>query len=278
MAPLVSVVLPTYNRWPMVAEAVESVLQQSFRGFELIVVDDGSQDGTLERLQDYGKSLTVISRSRRGVASARNLGLSWSSGKYVAFLDSDDLWRPAKLEVQTGYMESHPGVAICQTEEIWVRNGVRVNPKKRHRKPSGDVFHASLDLCLISPSAVMMTRKLLDRVGGFDERFPVCEDYDLWLRVARDTAVPLIARSLVIKRGGHADQLSRATWGMDRFRVQSLAKLLRSDLRDEKKDWVLDALRRKVAILVQGARRRGNDGEARRYERLLAEFAGEVRL
>lgn len=275
MAPLVSVVLPTYNRWPMVSEAVESVLEQSFKRFELIVVDDGSQDGTLDRLQKYGTSLTVIAQPRRGVASARNLGLSWSSGRYVAFLDSDDLWRPTKLEVQAGYMESHPEVEICQTEEIWVRNGVRVNSKKRHRKPSGDIFHASLGLCLVSPSAVMMTRELLHRLGGFDERFPVCEDYDLWLRIARDTAVPLIDQPLVVKRGGHGDQLSRATWGMDRFRVQALAKLLRSGLQGEKKEWVLEVLRGKITILVQGAKKRKKEEEARNYERLLAEFTDD---
>ena len=276
MAPLVSVVLPTYNRWPMVSEAVESVLEQSFKRFELIVVDDGSQDGTLDGLRRYGICLKVISQPRRGVASARNLGLSWSSGRYVAFLDSDDLWRPAKLETQTGYMESHPQVEICQTEEIWVRNGVRVNPKKRHRKPSGDIFHASLNLCLVSPSAVMMTRELLHRLGGFDERFPVCEDYDLWLRIARDTAVPLIDQPLVVKRGGHGDQLSRATWGMDRFRVQALAKLLRAGLQGEKKEWVLEVLRGKITILVQGAKKRKKEEEARDYERLLAEFTDEV--
>ncbi len=276
MAPLVSVVLPTYNRWPMVSEAVESVLEQSFKRFELIVVDDGSQDGTLDGLRRYGTCLKVISQPRRGVASARNLGLSWSAGKYVAFLDSDDLWRPTKLEVQTGYMESHPDVAICQTEEIWVRNGVRVNPKKRHRKPSGDIFHASLNLCLVSPSAVMMTRELLHRLGGFDERFPVCEDYDLWLRIARDTAVPLIDQPLVVKRGGHRDQLSRATWGMDRFRVQALAKLLRAGLQGEKKEWILEVLRGKITILVQGAKKRKKEEDARDYERLLAEFTDEV--
>ena len=277
MAPLVSVILPTYDRWPMVSEAVESVLQQSFRQFELIVVDDGSQDGTAEGLyQRYGTSLLVVSQPRRGVAAARNLGFSWSSGRYVAFLDSDDLWRPTKLEIQAAFMESHPEIEICQTEEIWVRNGVRVNPKRRHRKPSGDIFHASLGLCLVSPSAVMMTRELLRRLGGFDERFPVCEDYDLWLRIARDTAVPLIDQPLVVKRGGHGDQLSRATWGMDRFRVQALAKLLRSGLQGEKKERVLEVLRGKIAILVQGAKKRKKEEEARNYERLLAEFADEV--
>jgi GT2 family glycosyltransferase len=173
-------------------------------------------------------------------------------------------------------MDAHPDIEICQTEEIWVRDGVRVNPKKRHQKPAGDIFRASLDLCLVSPSAVMMTRKLLDRVGGFDERYAVCEDYDLWLRVARDVPVSLIDQPLVVKRGGHNDQLSRSTWGMDRFRIQALAKLLRSGLEGEKKEWVVEVLGKKVAVLVQGARKRGKEEEARKYERLLAEWSNEV--
>jgi len=123
-------------------------------------------------------------------------------------------------------MEARPDVEICQTEELWVRNGQRVNPKLRHRKPSGDIFRASLKLCLVSPSAVMMTRRLFERVGGFDETFPVCEDFDLWLRIAVDTPVHLIPAPLLVKRGGHPDQLSRSTWGLDRFRVRAIKKLL----------------------------------------------------
>ena len=172
MKPHVSVIIPTYNRRQMLGDTVESVLSQSFKGFELIVVDDGSEDCTAEHLSKYGSSLRVISQPRRGVAAARNLGVRCSSGRYLAFLDSDDLWKPKKLEVQVTYMEELPEVQICQTEEIWIRNGVRVNPKKKHRKPSGDIFRPSLDLCLISPSAVMMTRELFKRVGGFDEGFP----------------------------------------------------------------------------------------------------------
>lgn len=275
MTPLVSVIIPTYNRWPLVGEAVESVLAQSFRGFELIVVDDGSEDGTARELSACGPGITVISQARRGVAAARNLGVRSSRGGYLAFLDSDDLWKPRKLEIQAAFLESHPDFQICQTEEIWLRNGGRVNPRKRHRKPSGDIFRASLDLCLVSPSAVMMTRELFDRVGGFDESFAICEDYDLWLRVAKDSPVPLIPDPLTIKRGGHGDQLSRSTWGMDRFRVRALEKLLRSGLGGEQRNWVIEALAKKIAVLAQGTRRRGRESEALEYERLAAEFMRE---
>ena len=276
MLPFVSVIVPTFNRRPMLDEAVESVLAQSFRNFELIVVDDGSTDGTASELAKYGSRLRLISQPRKGVAAARNQGVKIAQGKYVAFLDSDDLWLAKKLEIQTAFMKQRPEIKICQTEEIWLRNGIRVNPKAKHRKPSGDIFRPSLDLCLVSPSAVMMTKKLFETVGGFDESLPVCEDYDLWLRIAVSHCVPLIHSPLVIKRGGHADQLSQAVWGMDRYRVVALQKLLRSGLDGEKRQTVLDVLKRKLAVISQGARKRGKEPEAMAYEAILAEFIQET--
>jgi GT2 family glycosyltransferase len=270
--PLVSVIIPTFNRWPMVGEAIESVLWQSSSDFELIVVDAGSTDGTADKLASFGSRLRIISTGRNGVSAARNIGVSHSVGRYLAFLDSDDLWRPAKLARQTEFMTSHPDVQICQTDEIWVRNGVRVNPKAIHQKPSGDIFLRSLDLCLVSPSAVMMTRELFQRLGGFDETFTVCEDYDLWLRIAVEQPVPLIREALVIKRGGHADQLSHSIWGMDRYRVQALQKLLRAGIDGPRRAAVLEVLRRKVGILANGARKRGKLREAGDFEAMLTEF------
>ena len=275
VSPTVSVIIPTFNRWPMVGEAVESVLAQSFKDFELIVVDDGSGDGTAEKIKALGGDIRMIVQSRRGVSAARNHGASAARGRYLAFLDSDDLWLPEKLAVQTSFMMENPKVQICQTEEIWIRCGVRVNPKAKHRKPSGDVFRASLELCLVSPSAVMMTKGLFDEMGGFDESFPVCEDYDLWLRSAVSHRVALIPKQLVIKRGGHADQLSRSTWGMDRYRVVALQKLLRGGVSGEKRAWVIDALGRKIAVLARGAQKRGKEAEARAYEAVLREFVQE---
>ena len=273
---LVSVVIPTYDRWPVVGEAVESVLAQSFDDYELIVVDDGSTEETGDRLLQYGERLTVLTQRRGGVSAARNLGACRALGKYLAFLDSDDLWHPRKLQRQLDFMERNPEVEICQTDETWIRNGARVNPRNRHRKPSGDVFRASLELCLVSPSAVMMRRELFERVGGFDESLPVCEDYDLWLRIARDTEILLIPEALVTKRGGHADQLSRATWGLDRFRVLSIANLIEAGLDPERAGWALDAMAKKVTILAQGFRKRGNETMARAYEERLRRARARV--
>ena len=256
----------------MVGEAVESVLAQDFVDFELVVVDDGSTDGTATELARLDSRLRILSTPRKGVSAARNSGVNSSAGQYIAFLDSDDLWQPGKLSRQIGFMDKYADVQICQTEEIWIRNGARVNPKAIHRKPSGDVFLRSLDLCLVSPSAVMMRKELFQRLGGFDETFPVCEDYDLWLRIAVELPIPLIPEALVIKRGGHADQLSQSLWGMDRYRVLTLQKLLRANLAGSRRAAVIEVLRRKVGVLANGARKRGKLREAVNFEAMLAEF------
>jgi glycosyltransferase involved in cell wall biosynthesis len=256
----------------MLGDALESVRQQTCDDFEVIVIDDGSTDETAEQLRRMGESIRVMTQTHRGVAAARNRAASVAAGRYLAFLDSDDLWLPNKLAVQLAFMNAHPEMAICQSEEIWIRHGARVNPKAKHRKPSGDIFKPSLDLCLVSPSAVMMTADLFVKTGGFDESLPVCEDYDLWLRIAVDHPIPLLTQALVIKRGGHADQLSRSVWGMDRFRVRALQKLLRSPLAGERRQWALATLQRKVAILAQGARKRNEETRAAGYEAIADEF------
>jgi glycosyltransferase involved in cell wall biosynthesis len=276
MEPTVSVIIPTYNRWPMVGAAVQSVLAQSFHDFELIVVDDGSTDATSMELAKFGSQLRYFKQDQSGASAARNLGVRQSHGRLITFLDSDDLWRPDKLKIQARFMENIPEVQICQTDEVWIRRGVRVNPRIKHRKPSGDIFELSLDLCLVSPSAVMMTRELFDRSGGFDESLPVCEDYDLWLRIAQDYPVPLVEQSLVVKHGGHADQLSHSIWGMDRYRVIALQKLLRGGIGGDKRAAVLRVMQNKVAVLAQGARKRGKAADAERYQAMLSEFAGEI--
>ncbi|MBW2108535.1 MAG: glycosyltransferase, partial [Deltaproteobacteria bacterium] len=201
--PTVSVIIPTFNRATMLKEAIESVLEQDVADFELIVVDDGSTDETPAVLAKYpAPPLHIVSQVHQGVSAARNAGLKKAAGGLIAFLDSDDLWLPGKLAAQMEFFENHPEALICQTEEIWLRNGIRVNPKKRHAKPQGMIFDRCVDLCLVSPSAVMIRRALFDMVGLFDEQMAACEDYDLWLRVACRFPIYLIDRPMVIKRAG----------------------------------------------------------------------------
>ena len=261
--------ISTYNRLPKVKEAIDSVLKQTYRDFELWVVDDGSTDGTGELLKVFGNKIKYLCQVNRGVSAARNLGLKVSRGKYVAFLDSDDLWEPRKLEIQVRCMEANPQFPLCYTDEIWIRMGVRVNPKKKHAKYSGWIFEKCLPLCIISPSSAIMKRTLLDEIGGFDENLPVCEDYDFWLRVTRRYPVLFIDKKLIVKRGGHPDQLSTRSWGNDRYRVMALEKLLRfQDLKAEEKSMVSRELVRKCHILSRGFDKRGKREEGRRYEEL----------
>jgi glycosyltransferase involved in cell wall biosynthesis len=272
--PEVSVIIPTRDRREPVREAVASALSQRDCAIEVIVVDDGSDDGTGAALAAaYGERIRYHRQPPRGVSAARNRGVALARATWVAFLDSDDLWKPEKLARQLALHRDRPELEASQTGEIWIRGGVRVNACAHHRKPAGDVFLPSLQRCLISPSAVLMRRRLLLELGGFDESLPVCEDYDLWLRLARRAPVGLLPDPLVIKRGGHPDQLSRRYWGMDRFRVAALAKLLAAGgLSAPQHDAALAALRAKCAVLAQGARRRGRDDEAARYGALAAAF------
>ena len=271
----VSVVIPTYNRLPKVREAISSVLKQTYQDFELWVVDDGSTDGTGEALMVFGDRIKYVSQANRGVSSARNLGLRVSRGKYVAFLDSDDLWQPDKLEIQVGCMEVNPQFPLCYSDEIWIRKGVRVNPKKKHAKYSGWIFEKCLPLCIISPSSALMKRTLFEEIGGFDESLPVCEDYDFWLRVTCRYPVLFIDKKLIVKRGGHPDQLSTRSWGNDRYRVMALERLLGSqNLKAEEKRTVSAELARKCRILSHGFYKRGKREEGRKYEELAKQYEG----
>ena len=269
-SPLVSVIIPSYNRVEMLAEAIHSVLSQDYRNFELIVVDDGSTDGTRELLRRYPR-LRSIEIKHSGVSTARNVGIAGAKGPLISFLDSDDLWFEGKLSSQVAFFEIHPDAVICQTEEIWIRNGIRINPGKRHKKVSGFFFERSVDLCLVSPSAVMMRKVLFDEVGVFDESMVACEDYDLWLRVSCRHPIYLIDTPFVIKRGGHPDQLSKQS-GLDRLRIYALQKTIETPppggLTKSQRSAAIQALRKKCLIYAQGCQKRNRQKEAEAYFRL----------
>ena len=261
---MISVIIPTFNRSGYLIEALQSVLGQKHVDLELIVVDDGSSDDTAKRLQPFLSTVRVQHQPHSGVSAARNAGIGMARGEWIAFLDSDDLWMPEKLSRQLDYLGRNPGLLICQTEEIWLRNGERLNPRKYHKKPSGYCFPLLLERCLVSPSAVLMHRTLLDAVGVFDESLPACEDYDLWLRVGCRYPIGLVEEPLVIKRGGHPDQLSAAVGVLDRYRIQALVKLLQREPLDScQRRLVFTCLRRKCQIYAEGCKKRGRLEEAR---------------
>jgi len=276
--PKVSVIIPTYNRLPMLKEAVDSVLSQDFEDFELIVVDDGSNDGTGEEIKKYGGRIRLLQYSEnQGVSAARNRGILHARGKYVAFLDSDDLWVKGKLRVQVSFLDDNPQYPLCYTDEIWIRRGKRVNPKVKHAKYSGWIFEKCLPLCIISPSSAVMRKTLFLRVGLFDEALPVCEDYDFWLRVLARFPIFFINRELIIKRGGHPDQLSQRSWGNDRYRVIALEKLLSEPfITLEEREMVLDEMKRKCKILSKGFLKRGNGLEGKYYQEIMRRYGIEI--
>jgi glycosyltransferase involved in cell wall biosynthesis len=267
--PLISVIIPTYNRSSLVLEAVDSVFRQTFTDFELIVIDDGSTDETVEVFKPYKGRFEYCRQNNRGVSAARNQGLRMARGQWIAFLDSDDYWLPEKLETQIHFFSQTPEALICQTEEIWIRHGRRLNPLNKHQKLSGDIFAPSLRLCLVSPSAVMIKKELFDRVGCFDETLPACEDYDLWLRISSQLPIYLIDQPLVVKRGGHSDQLSRITPALDRFRIQALVKILNSGrLTVSQYELAFKELETKCRIYGQGCLKRGRIEEGNLYLQL----------
>ena len=262
----VSVIIPTYNREKFISECVQSVLAQTLPAREIIIVDDGSTDATYNILRDLGFNslstkktvLRYFFQQNRGVSSARNLGIKEARSEYIALLDSDDLWLKSKLDRQvSAFQNDTQSSRLCHTDEIWIRNGVRVNQHKKHKKNGGNVFQSCLKLCCISPSSAMMHRSVFEDFGFFDEDLPACEDYDFWLRYSAKEDVNFIDEPLIIKKGGHSDQLSGAHWGMDRFRIYSIEKILKEpDLKLVHKTEAIHEVILKLEILINGSQKR----------------------
>lgn len=264
----ISVIIPTYNRNDKLKKAFESVLKQKALPAEIIVVDDGSDvkaSQILKGIKNWKTKIRIINQENKGVASARNRGIKESSFNWLAFLDSDDWWLPDKLLRQINFHSLNPHILISQTDEIWIRKGVRINQKKYHQKKSGLIFDISLERCMISPSSVMIHKDILNSVGTFDESFKVVEDYDLWLRITAKYPVGLINEKLIVKTGGHKDQLSQRYWGMDRFRVKALEKILNTHLEIDQRIAVIKKLLKKLKILADGSLKRCKESQAKYY-------------
>ena len=273
----VSVVIPTFNREGFIEQCVVSALQQSKKPDEVIVVDDGSSDKTWDVLRTLGfsdskeerNSLRYIFQRNKGVSAARNLGIKAAKFRYIAFLDSDDLWLEKKLEKQISSLESQSiRYRLSHTNEIWVRNGVRVNAHLKHEKNGGDIFIQCLKLCCISPSSSLVDRSVFDDFGFFDENLPACEDYDFWLRFCAFEDVHFVNEHLLIKNGGHDQQLSKKYWGMDRFRVIALENLLKNQrLSEFKRKETIKELIFKLQVLIDGGRKRKKDAFVKKLDK-----------
>jgi len=306
--PLVTAIIPVHNRSWCVKRAFDSVLKQTYRPIELIIVNDGSTDetprvldhfdqntpsgGSLrdrpnealpeERPQSFSPVMSfttrVIHQKNSGVSAARNRAIESARGELIALLDSDDEWKPEKTERQVEAFRNDPELMINQTDEDWIRNGKFVNKPKHLRKRSGELFERSLDHCAVSPSAVMMRRELFDKVGMFDENYPACEDYELWLRVTSRYPVALIEEPLLVKYGGHDDQLSRTVEALDRYRIAAIVKTLDSGILNvQQRSLAIEALQEKCRIYALGARKRGRESEADEIELLAREHRKQIK-
>ena len=263
----ISVVIPTYNRIALVERAIDSVLRQSIKPFDIIVVDDGSDDGTSEMIQKKYRSINLVQQQNSGVSAARNNGIKHAKGDWIALLDSDDEWTEKKLENQVNRLIKNPDYHFCHTNEIWIRNGVRVNQKKRHQKYGGYIFDKCLDICRISPSSTLFKKNILEHVGWFDTQLPVCEDYDLWLRITADYKILFVDEPLIIKYGGHTDQLSQSVEGIELFRIKSLENLLaNTELSPQKRILAIQMIIKKYNIYLNGLVKRKKQGEADQIE------------
>lgn len=269
-----SVIIPTFNRKPFLKKAIDSVLDQNYQNFELIVVDDGSNDNTDKLISSYkDKRLTCLRQNNTGVSSARNKGLKAAKGDFIAFLDSDDWWESNKLQRALDHISEFSDISIFHTEEVWFRKGKLLTQKQKHKKPSGEVYKNALPICCISISTVLIKKEVFSDIGTFDESFEACEDYDFWLRATAKYKVKLIPEYLTLKDGGRPDQLSSRIWGLDRFRIKALEKIINSGtLSKEYLEATIHELKKKCEIFASGCEKHQKLKEAEYYRSLAKKY------
>jgi glycosyltransferase involved in cell wall biosynthesis len=290
----ISVIVPVFNRPHLLADALASVLAQTYQDFEIVVVDDGSTDETPEVLARVlrevpkqggappARTLRVPHSGKPG--AVRNRGAEEARGRLLAFLDSDDRWLPTKLEAQVrlhegaagaaplpGTGQAGPAARCSHTRELWVRRGREVSQKGQRHRRSGDLFVDSLKKCIIGPSTVMLERSLFEELGGFREDLEIAEDYELWLRATHRVDVAYLDEALTIKQAGDWPQLSERYGQIEVFRIEGLKGLIGSGYFADNPEHQAAAeteFARKCRIYAAGCRKRGRPQEARKFEAL----------
>ena len=272
---LVSVIIPVYNRTSLLLESVTSVVNQSFKDFELIIADDCSEENIKAAVSKIpgisGITLKwVCPEKHSGMAGkVRNLGVDASLSEYIAFLDSDDVWEKDKLKNQYSFMQKpeNKNIRISHTREKWLRGEKTVSQKSQKHKREGDIFEDALWKCIIGPSTVMMEKSLFYEAGGFREDLEVAEDYELWLKITDHEKIGYIDEMLTVKRAGDWDQLSEKYGQIEIFRIDALHSLLKQGyFKGEKKISAATVFSKKCRIYAEGCRKRGKTDEARHYE------------
>lgn len=260
----VGVVIPTAQRPIFMIEALESILDGTILPHRIVmIIDSTGHDGESELsvmdqwLEKYSGSpvVTVLKGGGHGPAHARNMGVEELKTEYIAFLDSDDLWAPTKLERQLQYLDKRPHLSGCQTLERWEKNGKQLNQPERLIPSAGTMTVESMEACMVSPSSVILKRDVFLSIGGFDPAFPVCEDYELWLRLLHKYSMGLVPEKLVTKRSGGWSQLSQRH-SQDIYRARALLKNAHL-WTDELRDRAGEIFYRKLNMVKQGAEKRG---------------------
>ena len=269
----VSVVIPTLNRRDLLKRALTSVLMQTLEPNEVIVIDNGSSDQTDIMLSSSFPNVKYFSEKKNGVSAARNMGIRLAQSNWIALLDSDDAWTPGKIEKQLQFANQNKNLRFIHTNEIWYKNGKLFNQMKKHEKSGGNIFEKSLESCCVSPSSSFIKKDIFNDYGLFDEKLEVCEDYDLWIRVTAKEEIGYLSDPMVLKYGGHSDQLSKKFWGMDRFRIKSLEKNIYNNwFSKEQRKIVYKKLIEKLIIVSNGAKKRGNQETFEKYDQKLKQW------
>ena len=227
--PLVSVVIPVYNGEPFIADCLQSVHEQTYRPLEVIVVDDGSTDRSLEIVKRSPGEIKIITQQHRDVSGARNAGIREAAGAYIALLDQDDLWRPDKLIKQIDVFRQHPEIDLVFTDLIkFFPSGKRHHAADKDRLARSltddNLFAKLVRKNVLMPSSVMARRKSILDAGLFDEAFKTCGDYELWLRMAAlGMKFRYLPEPLTLYRH-HGQNTSRQTAIMHADRVMAIEK------------------------------------------------------
>lgn len=262
----VSVIIPVLNRHNTIQTAIDSVTRQTMPASEIIVIDDGSSPQITHK---NTPARIIRHTTNQGVSAARNTGIHASKSDWIACLDSDDVWHPTHLEKLLQYLTDNPLYRWAQSNEQWIRNGHHLNKKRYHKKPIDWGFLASLDRCIVTPSAVIIHRSMFDEFGVFNTNLPACEDYDLWLRFFLYRPIGYCQETTVTKYGGHNDQLSTTIHALDHYRVYSLIQLLQKNLPRDYRAKTIDVALKKLAILIHGAKKRNHIHSLSNYQRLI---------
>lgn len=266
----VDVVIPAYERVALLTEAIESVLAQSYSDLRLIVVDDASPEPLQDKLSIREARLQFVRLNKNlGPAGARNAGVAGGESPLIAFLDSDDLWLETKLAKQVAQFAADSALQWTHCNEVWYRNGEVVLQRSEHRKQGGVFLERAFDRCLIANSAVVFRRSFYERHGGFNPHFPICSDFELWLRMLADAPIGFLEEALVKKRAGDWPQVS-STPETDRYRVLALHRFYRekrhSSLTDQQRDVLLAEAEKKCQILIKGAKKYNKPAREKRYQ------------